>query len=319
MKEDVCEFIRRCAADPSHDAGFEALAQELFRWQRENVPDYRRFVGDIESSVSYRQHPVPTPLFTRFRFCAGESTVHFQTSGTTAGIRGHHYMPDAEAYALSVTSGVARLPFAIPTSNTVSLCPNSEEFPESSLGRMIAILSPSARSFFSRTHGVHQEACWANLRQQNEPVFLASTALALADLLDEGSRLTLPHGSVLMITGGYKGQQKSIPEALLHQKALQQLGSSTQLIREYGMTELSSQLWDWGEGYRAPPWLKVWTQFPDTAGVGQLCFADLANWGSCMVVETQDMGRVQDGVVELLGRIPGMRARGCSLVAEEAR
>ena len=165
---------------------------------------------------------------------------------------------------------------------------------------------------------MQSQACWAALHSTEAPVFLASTALALADLLEQGESTHLPSGSVLMVTGGYKGQHRSIPEAALHKAALDQLGPDLRLIREYGMTELSSQLWDWGEGYQAPPWLKVYTQFTNEEGVGQLCFVDLANWGSCMAIETQDMGRVRDGVVELLGRIPGMKARGCSLVVEEA-
>jgi hypothetical protein len=147
---------------------------------------------------------------------------------------------------------------------------------------------------------------------------LATTALALAELLESGDSTVLPAGSVLMITGGYKGQRRSISESDLHTAAAAQLGTSTRLIREYGMTELSSQLWDWGKGYQAPPWLKVYTQFTDKNGVGQLCFVDLANWGSCLAVETQDRGRVRDGVVEIMGRIPGMQARGCSLVLEES-
>jgi hypothetical protein len=122
-----------------------------------------------------------------------------------------------------------------------------------------------------------------------------------------------------MITGGYKGKHRSIGQDELHEAAEAQLGPHTRLIREYGMTELSSQLWDWGEGYRAPPWLQVFTTHTQSDGVGQLCFVDLANWGSCMAIETMDMGRVEGDRVEILGRIPGMKARGCSLHVEEAR
>jgi len=185
------------------------------------------------------------------------------------------------------------------------------------LGHMVHVLSPGAQCFFSKASGVNRSDCWAALRGSTEPVFLAATALALADLLESGDNTVLPPGSVLMITGGYKGQHRSIAESDLHTAASTHLGANTRLIREYGMTELSSQLWDWGAGYQAPPWLKVYTQFTDENGVGQLCFIDLANWGSCLAIETQDMGRVREGVVEIMGRIPGMRARGCSLILEE--
>jgi hypothetical protein len=227
-------------------------------------------------------------------------------------------MPDADVYDLAVQTGVARLPFSIPLDNTFSLCPNTTEFPDSSLGHMIQVLSPEARCFFSKASGVHSADCWAALQSCKAPVFLATTALALADLLDSGERAELPPGSVLMITGGYKGQHRSIAENDLHTAAATQFGANTRLIREYGMTELSSQLWDWGNGYQAPPWLKVYTQFNDENGFGQLCFIDLANWGSCVAIETQDWGRVRDGIVEIKGRIPGMKPRGCSLVLEES-
>jgi hypothetical protein len=317
MKAEIGAFLHSCEHKEPTVEEVEEVTRKLLHWQYENIPLYKRFIGSKPSDFHKKDYPIPTPLFTRFRFCAGEHTTHFRTSGTTSGARGNHFMPDADIYALAVKTGVGRLPFSIPLKTTFSLCPNAAEFPDSSLGHMIQILSPQAQSFFSKQHGVLSEACWAALQTAKTPVFLASTALALAALLETGASAKLPAGSVLMITGGYKGQLRSIPESELHDAAKKQLGSDTRLIREYGMTELSSQLWDWGEGYRAPPWLRAYTQFDDERGVGQLCFVDLANWGSCMAIETQDMGRVRDGVVELFGRIPGMKARGCSLVVEE--
>ena len=318
MKAEIGEFLHSCDHKEPTQEELRNITRKLLQWQYENIATYRRFIGPRPVDFHVRDYPIPTPLFTRFRFCAGAHTTHFRTSGTTSGTRGNHFMPDADIYALAVKKGVARLPFPIPLENTFSLCPNAAEFPDSSLGHMIQILSPQAKSFFSKKDGVLDEPCWEALQTAKTPVFLASTALALADLLKRGKTAKLPTGSVLMITGGYKGQFRSIPESALHHAATQQLGPNTRLIREYGMTELSSQLWDWGEGYRAPPWLKVYTQFDDDTGVGQLCFVDLANWGSCMAIETQDMGRVRNGIVELFGRIPGMKARGCSLVVEES-
>ena len=135
--------------------------------------------------------------------------MHFRTSGTTAGDRGNHYMPDADVYALAVKTGIARLPFPIPLKNTLSLCPSADEFPDSSLGHMIRILSPKAQSFFTKKEGVQAKACWNTLQSATDPVFLPSTALALAELLASGESATLPAGSVLMITGGYKGRFES--------------------------------------------------------------------------------------------------------------
>ena len=318
MKHETLTFLQRCmSVEPSPDevARFE---KTLLQWQHANIPGMQRFLGPRLGNSDILLRPVPAPLFSRFEFCAGPPTVRFRTSGTTTGVRGVHSLPDTEAYDLSIRAGVGRLPLSLPLQHTLTLCPHASEFPDSSLAHMIQVLCPDAVPGFSKSGGVNLKLCWDHLKETKEALFLPATALSLATLLETGDHCDLPRGSVVMITGGYKGQHRSIPETGLHQATQKQLGANLFIIREYGMTELSSQLWDWGEGYRAPPWLRVFTKHTDSAGIGQLCFVDLANWGSCMAVETHDLGRVQGDLVELHGRIPGMQARGCSLVAEEA-
>lgn len=318
MRQETLAFLQRCMTEePTADeiAQFETT---LLEWQHTHIPGLQQFWGPRLGASEILLRPVPAPLFSRFEFCAGQPTVQFRTSGTTTGVRGVHSLPDIEAYNLSIRAGVARLPLKLPVHHTLTLCPHTSEYPDSSLAHMIHTLSPEATPGFSKSGGVHLRLCWDHLRQTQEALFLPATALSLATLLETGNHCELPQGSVVMITGGYKGQHRSIPETDLHNAARKQLGPDARIIREYGMTELSSQLWDWGEGYRAPPWLRVFTQHTNSLGVGQLCFVDLANWGSCMAIETHDLGRVDGDLVELHGRIPGMQARGCSLVAEEA-
>ena len=97
-----------------------------------------------------------------------------------------------------------------------------------------------------------------------------------------------------------------------------------QVINEYGMTELASQMYARGDDpHRPPPWLR--TMVCDLATgrevargeVGCLRFIDLANLGSVLAIQTEDAGRVRDGGIELLGRAPGAVTRGCSLLASE--
>jgi hypothetical protein len=101
------------------------------------------------------------------------------------------------------------------------------------------------------------------------------------------------------------------------------------------MTELSSQLYDGGlrralgfvdepatEGFRVPPWMRVRMVEPfsgrdvEPGETGALVHLDLANRASALVLQTSDLGRAVAGGVRLLGREPGMEARGCSLAAE---
>jgi hypothetical protein len=47
-----------------------------------------------------------------------------------------------------------------------------------------------------------------------------------------------------------------------------------------------------------------------------LLHCDLANTGSVIALATSDAGRLVDGGLEVIGRLAGAEARGCSLAAE---
>ena len=135
----------------------------------------------------------------------------------------------------------------------------------------------------------------------------------------------LPCGSVLMVTGGFKGRVHALSQDELYRRAAAVL-QPARLLTEYGMTELSSQLWGPPTTpYAPPPWMRVVPVDPATGiprplpARGQLRFVDLCNLDSTLAVDTMDEGIVHaDGRVTLLGRLPGAAARGCSLTVEEA-
>ena len=126
-----------------------------------------------------------------------------------------------------------------------------------------------------------------------------------------------------MITGGFKGRGVRVDAAGLW-KEIEGIFPGVRCVGEYGMTELSSQLWSPGPTapFSPPPWLLVntvdpWTGAP--AAEGLLRFVDLANHDSVLAIETEDLGRVdEDGNVRLLGRLPTAALRGCSLPMEAA-
>lgn len=302
----------------------EAMALALYAWQVEHIPAYRRF-ADGASPRHWTEIPaVPAALFQDVIFCAAASPgVVFRTSGTTTGRRGVHAMPDAAVYDLAARAWFERLLPDCPIDNTVSLVTNPAEHPDSSLGHMVGCFAPRARWFFSPQRGLDAAGAWAALREAREPIWLPATAFALADLFDAEGEAELPAGSVVMVTGGFKGRRGEVQPTALALAARRRLGEAARLVGEYGMTELSSQLWDLGDGFQPPPWLLVNTIDPvsgaPTPGVGLLRFVDLANWGSCLAVETQDLGEVVQGRVSLRGRLAGAPPRGCSLSVEEAR
>jgi hypothetical protein len=169
--------------------------------------------------------------------------------------------------------------------------------------------------------------------RRGEPLLLLATSFALVWLLDTlgGERLPLPPGSVVMLTGGFKGRARSLDATELGAALCRTFESEpSRLIGEYGMTELSSQLYDAGliaggeaqSVFVEPPWLRVTPVDPVSlepvreGEIGLACFTDLGNVDSALRVLTQDRVRRVAGGIELYGRQPGARLRGCSLAVE---
>ncbi|MCB9796941.1 MAG: hypothetical protein H6741_30020 [Alphaproteobacteria bacterium] len=316
IKAEVRRFIEAPGA-------LEPAALALFRWQREAIPAYGRFAGEVDPIEITEIPAVPVELFKELRFCATETPgALFRTSGTTSGRRGEHAMPDAELYELAARRWFEALLPDCPTGHTLSLCTNPVQHPDSSLGHMVALFAPEARWFFDASSGVDTTAAWQALAAATEPIFLPTTAFALAELLGAQGEARLPPGSVMMVTGGFKGRATELDQGELVERARLRLGGEVRVVGEYGMTELSSQLWDLGEGFLPPPWLHVYAVDPVSGrpvqGEGLLRFVDLANWGSCLAIETRDLGEVVAGRVHLRGRLSEAEARGCSLTVEEA-
>jgi len=312
VKEKVQRFI-------TEGGDMSALALDLHAWQVARVPHYASFCAGAQPQNLSEIPAVPVALFRDLYLCTSQQpTAVFRTSGTTTGDRGVHHMPDTDVYDLGARTWFESCVPVEPESQWISLVPNPGSTPDSSLGHMVGKLSTDA-TWVLQPQGEVDQAL-AAIRTADKPVFIAATALALADLLEQAPATPLPRKSTVMITGGYKGVTRVVSETELESVTRERWGEEVRIVREYGMTELSSQLWDTGDGYQPPPWLHVYTIDPTTGlpceGSGLLCFVDLANWGSCLAIETQDVGLVDGRRVVLQGRLPGAVIRGCSLTAE---
>ena len=320
LGDELAAFIRGEGGD------FADLSMRLFRRQVRDNDHYRAIVEGRQATVrSWRDIPaVPVALWRDLSltsFPLHQTCTTFRTSGTT-GRRGVVRRRDTSLYDLGskrfAESVVGRLPEV-----GVSLVPDA---PDSSLGHMVRSFSPGLRQRFTAAGGVDVAGAWADLRELSGPVFVPGTALALAALVEAApGPVPLQPGSVVMVTGGFKGRQVSVTPALLRAE-LRRLLPGAQVVAEYGMTELSSQMWAPGPGEPLvlPPWLRVVPVDPGSGervveGTGLLRFVDLANADTVLAIETRDMGRLlPDGRLVLAGRLPGSPARGCSLSVEEA-
>jgi len=167
---------------------------------------------------------------------------------------------------------------------------------------------------------------------RGEPLLVLATSFAAALLVDSLSGvLRLPEGSVLMTTGGFKGKVRDVDPDVLVRVIAAKLGiPEDRVVGEYGMTELTSQLYEKpaSQGgtlgvFHSPPWLEVTpvdaeTLEPVPVGEPGLArFVDLGNVDSAVAIVTQDrVRRIGEGVA-LLGRSPGAPPRGCSLALRE--
>jgi len=278
----------------------------------------------------------------------------FRTSGTTQRHTGLHALRTLETYrTLSTLLGRKALLGGRSRATVVALLPSPERIPHSSLAAMCGFFMEAfdARTLPGDEGDVPVAMCpsrWlvregkpdvSGLKlavqvahERAEPALILATSASLQLLLDEAQTIPLPTGSVVMQTGGSKGRGRQIdPERLTRDAAKAFQIDESQIICEYGMTELCSQMYEgnrWCAAasrgvYFAPPWLQVTavdaiSLRPVQPGeVGLARFVDLANVDSALVILTQDLIRQEGEGFRLLGRQPSSPLRGCSLLVEE--
>lgn len=279
-----------------------------------------------------------------------EIRAEYRTSGTGHGEerRGRVLLPSAALYDASLEPNFrAHLLPDRETMRILVLGPTTRFFPQSSLGHMFSRVlerfGAAGSGVFWREDGPRFGCLVSALRKAEEegtPVCLLGTAFGFVHFLDylasEGVSFALPAGSRLMDTGGYKGRSREVPKEDLYEGYVRTLGIPlSHVVNEYGMTELASQFYDQclrrGEECPAverwklpPPWCRVLLCDPesleplprDHAGPGLIRFFDLANLHTVSSIQTEDLGIRRGDGFEILGRLPGAEARGCSLTAE---
>ena len=266
------------------------------------------------------------------------------TTQTGDGDRAVHRHPFPDLYRATLDAAFpAFCPLAAARPAILALVPTRQQSPDSSLAFMVDHLMArfggegSAYAFGPRGVDARALRSWCGARQRGgRPVLVLATSFALADALDAldrfGLRFRLPSGSAAMDTGGYKGRRRELARPELAARLHDLVGvGPRRLFSEYGMTELTSQLYTRnlvddgaaGDLYAAPHWVRVQVLDAKTldecaAGeTGLVAVYDLANLGSAAHLLTEDLGRVEDGGLRLMGRAAGADLRGCSLVVEE--
>jgi len=349
IQNRVTRFLTDPGAEP-----FEELALAAFAYQFERIAPYRRLCegrGTTPATVSHWRQipPVPAAAFKSLTLAAEPSVEVFRSSGTTAGAeRSEHHHPFPDLYRRVIDASFPR--FSLPEGTgpdgrlpILSLIPSREQLPDSSLSFMADHIlvrhgaPESAVAFGPRGVEVAKARSWAGARQrEGRSVLVLATAFALAAWLEalerQDLRFRLPAGTVVFETGGFKGRTAEVGRADLLARLGERLGvPSGSVVREYGMTELTSQCYTRAlsggdpDLFVAPHWVRVRLLDPETLAEapegtpGLIAVFDLANLGSAVHLLTEDLGVAEGEGFRLLGRAAGAELRGCSLVVEELK
>ena len=341
LKEAIANFIATGEGD------FSSLALRAFAWQFERIPPIRQLCESRglspENLQTWEDIPlVPTMAFKTQRLEAEPAQEVFASSGTGDQGRSIHYHPYPDLYRQVIEAsfpgsclppGQRRIPM-------LSLIPSREVAPDSSLSFMVDHVinqwAEGEAAWGLGPRGIHFPTCrsWLSRSQRSRsPVLILATSFALVNLLEKienfSLRFRLPPGSRLFETGGYKGKSRELDREELLRRLEFSFGlSPASVIREYGMTELTSQCYTLpsvgqnSSTFVTPPWMRCRILSPTTLAPvplgekGLVSFLDLANMGSAIHLLTEDLGQPIHQGFRLVGRAPDAELRGCSLTAE---
>ena len=311
----------------SSDAEFEVAALELFRRQAEQCPPYSEYISllGVNPAEVNRVEDIPfMPIeFFKWRdvYCGeGKPEKVFTSSNTGGTVASRHMMQSLALYEQAFTRAFEQFYGATEGWSIYGLLPNYLQREGSSLVYMVDRLI--ARCGSGGFYLDEYEKLIADMAADTKPKILLGVSYALWDLAEQYAPKL--ENTIVMETGGMKGQREELPKSEFH-KILTEAFGVEKIHSEYGMAELTSQAYSSGDGvFRAPAWMRVVVRDVNNplkmlpAGSrGAVSIIDLANISSCAFIATQDVGRTfADGTFMIEGRLSGADIRGCNLLVQ---
>jgi phenylacetate-coenzyme A ligase PaaK-like adenylate-forming protein len=314
------------------NSDFEKLSFDIFYFQIENNPVYSEYVRNLKIDLSVIDSIdkipfLPVELFKTHKVLTGDEKFDtvFTSSGTTSENMSKHLVKDVLFYEkvfLNIFSDF----YGSPDEYVIlALLPSYLEREGSSLIYMMERLiqkTNKAESGFYLDDFEKLNSTLKKLSANNQKTILFGVTFALLDFVAK-YKIDFPE-LIIMETGGMKGRRKEMIRDEVHSELCK--GFNVEAIHsEYGMTELLSQAYSYGNGkFKTPNWMKVIVRDPydplskpEYNSTGGINIIDLANIDSCAFIATQDLGKAfSDGTFEILGRFDFSDVRGCNLLVE---
>lgn len=309
---------------------FNILCIDIFHHQYKNNILYHKFVDELETDVEnikeYCEIPfLPINFFKTQTIKSTEKKAAkiFLSSSTTGLNQSKHYITDIEVYNKSFLEGF-KLFYGEPADYCfLALLPSYLEREGSSLIFMMDRLIKESKNpmsgFYLNEHEKLAERLKI-LKNKKQKIFLLGVSFGLVDFVEK-YKIKIPD-AIVMETGGMKGRRKEMVRDDLHSLLKESFGVE-KIHSEYGMTELLSQAYSFGNGiFNCPPWMKILIRdINDPLSInkknqsGGINIIDLANYNSCSFIATQDLGKIyNDNSFEILGRFDESDIRGCNLL-----
>jgi phenylacetate-coenzyme A ligase PaaK-like adenylate-forming protein len=303
---------------------------KVFRYQYENNKVYKEFCDflktDVQKVKSLQQIPfLPIQFFKSHTVVSNSDEIQetFTSSGTTGMITSQHLVTDVSLYEQSYRQAFSQFYGNIEDYAVLALLPSYLERSGSSLIYMVKDLielSNNEHSGFYLRNYDELITKLIELDNSGQNVILIGVTYALLDLIEK-QKFDLKN-TIIMETGGMKGQRKEMIREELHTILSQGFGVPS-IHSEYGMTELLSQAYSLGDGiFECPSWMHILIRdtedalsYVDYGKTGGVNVIDLANINSCSFIATQDLGKkYPNNTFEVLGRFDHSDIRGCNLM-----
>ncbi|MBL4747091.1 MAG: acyl transferase [Flavobacteriaceae bacterium] len=311
---------------------FEREALEIFDYQSTQNEVYAQFLNYLKVDVSrvkkVKDIPfLPIQFFKSHTVLSSKSPVvqTFLSSGTTGMTPSKHHVTNLAIYEQSFKTCFDQFYGSVSDFTILALLPSYLERDGSSLIYMVDALIKDSKNKDSGFYLDDYDLISQKLQELNnrgEKVLLIGVTYALLDLI-EREKFSLKN-TIVMETGGMKGRRKEMIRTELHQLLTSGFGVDF-IHSEYGMTEMLSQAYSYGEGlFKCPNWMKVMirdTEDPMSylprGRSGGINVIDLANIESCSFIATQDLGKLHtENTFEILGRFDHSDIRGCNLLVQ---
>ncbi|GEM64836.1 acyltransferase [Sphingobacterium faecium NBRC 15299] len=311
---------------------FNKICLDTFHFQMEHVSIYKKYVQYLNIKINTIDHYTKIPFLPIELFKTQEIIAHdlqpeiiFTSSGTTGMTTSKHLVAEKKVYEQSFRTAFEQFYGKMENIAILALLPSYLERTGSSLIYMINDLmehsqQPESNYFLYNHEELYQTLL--QLKTKGTKTLLFGVTFALLDFIEK-YELSFPE-LIIMETGGMKGKRKEMVREEIHDllcKSFQVSG----IHSEYGMTELLSQGYSYGNGiFKHPNWMKILireTNDPLTLATnkktGAINVIDLANRYSCSFIATQDLGKIyDDGSFEVLGRFDQSDIRGCNLLVQ---